>query len=86
MRPHTERVAIAMGLFLLAAGSTAVRANAAEISVSERPGPVGSLIDQTWTWGYVIQGPLPGKVPFISESGSPPLDGVSSCSLETGAR
>lgn len=45
-----------------------------------------SLIDQTWTWGYVIEGKLPGKVPFISASGGTPFDGVSSCSLETGAR
>jgi len=35
---------------------------------------------------HVIRGPLPGKVPFISASGSPPVDGVSSCSLESGAR
>jgi len=44
------------------------------------------LIDQAWTWGYVIRGTLPGKVPFISDSGVAPFDGVSSCSLETGAR
>lgn len=45
-----------------------------------------SVMDRTWTWGYVIDGKLPGRVPFISESGGAPFNGVSSCSLETGAR
>jgi hypothetical protein len=44
-----------------------------------------ALRNKSWTWGYVIEGPLPGKVPFISQSGRPPFDGTSSCSLETGA-
>jgi hypothetical protein len=44
-----------------------------------------SLQDKVWLWGYIIDGSLPGKIPFISDSGKPPFDGVSSCSLETGA-
>lgn len=44
-----------------------------------------SLRDKAWTWGYVIQGSLPGKVPFISDSGRAPFHGTSSCSLESGA-
>lgn len=44
-----------------------------------------SLREKTWTWGYVIDGEIPGRVPFISDSGKAPFDGISSCSLETGA-
>ncbi len=44
-----------------------------------------ALRDKAWTWGYVIQGSLPGKVPFISDSGRAPFHGTSSCSLESGA-
>ncbi len=51
---------------------------------AEEQGP--SLVDRAWTWGYVIEGKLPGKVPFISDSGGTPFNGTSSCSLETGAR
>lgn len=61
-------------------------AAAAESPPAESGSRSVSPIDQTWTWGYVIPGPLPGKVPFISESGLSPFDGVSNCSLETGAR
>ena len=77
MKPRTGCGAIAIGFLLVAATGTEHCATAAEAA---------ALVDQTWTWGYVIQGPLPGRVPFISASGSPPFDGVSSCSLETGAR
>lgn len=75
-----SRASIATGLLLAASLLTSAmghRAGAAE---------PGSLIDRVWTWGYIIQGPLPGKVPFISESGAPPFNATSSCSLETGAR
>jgi len=44
-----------------------------------------SLIDFEVTWPTSSEGQLPGKVPFISDSGSPPFDGGASCSLETGA-
>jgi hypothetical protein len=53
--------------------------------------PSSSLRDATWTWGYVIEGKLPGKVPFVSqkflnrECGDSPFNDVTSCSLETGA-
>ncbi len=80
MKSRTGRGAAAIVFFLLAAlpiiGAER-RAVAAEAA---------SLIDKTWTWGYVIQGPLPGKVPFISATGSPPFDGVSSCSLLFGTQ
>lgn len=37
----------------------------------------GAMIrDRLWTWGYVIEGKAPQKVPFV---------GLSSCSLETAA-
>jgi len=39
--------------------------------------PPASLRDATWTWGYVIPGKVPGKVPFTPDG--------SSCSLETAA-
>ncbi len=44
-----------------------------------------ALRDKSWTWGYVSRGALPAKVPFISDPGSPPFDGKSTCSLESGA-
>lgn len=37
---------------------------------------MGSLRSKAWTWGYVIEGPTPGEVPFV---------GRSCCSLETAA-
>jgi hypothetical protein len=50
MKSRTQHTVVAMGFFLLAATGTACRAAAAENPVSEIPGHVGSLIDQTWTW------------------------------------
>lgn len=48
--------------------------------------PPTSLRDRAWIWGYVIDGKLPGKVPFINSPGVPRFQGTSSCSLETGAQ
>src|SRR3989339_1464479 len=37
-----------------------------------------SLQDKAWVWGYVIDGPIPGKVPWAPNN-------TSGCSLETAA-
>jgi hypothetical protein len=66
---------------LIAAGAAGMAAG--RLAAEEPP---ASLRDRTWTWGYVIEGKLPGKVPFITDTGNMPFDGTSSCSLETGAR
>ena len=52
-----------------------VLAAATETSAAEPKGP--SLAARTWTWSCVIEGRLPGKVPFISDSGGSPFDGTS---------
>ena len=72
----TDGLLLSVVFFLIAAGLL----KAAE--------PSSSLRDATWTWGYVIEGKLPGKVPFIIDPGDPVpgFNGSSSCSLETGAR
>lgn len=75
-----SRVGMATGMLLVA---SVLGLATGQLAVAAEP---ASLIDGTWTWGYVITGELPGKVPFISDLGTPPFDGTSSCSLETGAR
>ena len=81
MRAHRTNEWTWASALLIAAGVASL--------LLDRPAVAGepaSLRDGVWTWGYVIQGPLPGKVPFISDSGRPPFDGSSSCSLEAAAK
>ncbi|MCE5347200.1 MAG: hypothetical protein LLG13_13070 [Bacteroidales bacterium] len=72
-------------LFFIA---SVITANAQALSGAVHSSNVNATYpnDRIWTWGYVIDGKLPGKVPFINEPGDTTFNGVSNCSLETGAQ